>query len=482
MNKSILFRIVILLNVTAALVFLGATAYLGTFSRYIADDYCESYSVAHDSPVGAVINRYMNGQWRASNRFTNLLFVGFADKLIPDNIATLPSLMFILWVIGLVWAIYEGRTLVGMRWPILIDFCLGTLLAFLPIFEAPNRFQTFYWRSSMATHFAPLVFLNFLIALLFLRVRLTKGQSAPLWIGFIFFLASFFIGGFSEPPLTLIIIGAGVSLLYVWFFITGEARHPTLNLLSWILSGGICALIVMALSPSVAHLHGSPSFFEWVQRTTQYTYFFLTDTLKTLPLPTLYSLVVPAIVIFVLAQEKEYSYLTDTVRKRNIFYLAVAAPLFLTLLIAAGFSTSAFGQAYPVDRARFFAHFLWVATFMFEGMLLGIWLSQIKSLVFRYSFILNILILILFIMAYYPLRAEKQILQDESLYRTRAQLWDERDTQIHLLIAQGKSDLVVPQLDGIYGVKELDVYADHWINGCANLYYGIHSIRAISVK
>jgi len=119
---------------------------------------------------------------------------------------------------------------------------------------------------------------------------------------------------------------------------------------------------------------------------------------------------------------------------------------------------------------------------MFEGMLLGIWLSQIKSLVFRSSFILNILILILFIMAYYPLRAEKQILQDESLYRTRAQLWDERDTQIHLLIAQGKSDLVVPQLDGIYGVKELDVYADHWINGCANLYYGIHSIRAISVK
>ena len=97
--------------------------------------------------------------------------------------------------------------------------------------------------------------------------------------------------------------------------------------------GGIFALTVMALSPAVSHLHGSPLFFGWVRRTTQYTYFFLTDTLKTMPLPTIYSLVVPAIVFFILSQEKEHRNLINAVGQRNIFHLMLAAPLLLILFV-----------------------------------------------------------------------------------------------------------------------------------------------------
>jgi hypothetical protein len=47
------------------------------------------------------------------------------------------------------------------------------------------------------------------------------------------------------------------------------------------------------------------------------------------------------------------------------------------------------------------------------------------------------------------------------------------------LKAQGQIDLLIPQLDGVYGIKEMDVEATHWVNRCAAVYYGVNSIRAI---
>ena len=66
MHKSILFRIVVLLFVLATLIYLGVMAYLGTFTRYMADDYCETYLAQTDSPLGAVINRYE--EWSMARR------------------------------------------------------------------------------------------------------------------------------------------------------------------------------------------------------------------------------------------------------------------------------------------------------------------------------------------------------------------------------------------------------------------------------
>src|SRR5689334_15090944 len=85
--------------------------YLGIFSRYLSDDYCEAVYVTVDSPFGAVLNRYMNGEWRAANRYSNLLFVGFSEWLGPHNLQVITPLMILLWAIGLVWLIHEARKL-----------------------------------------------------------------------------------------------------------------------------------------------------------------------------------------------------------------------------------------------------------------------------------------------------------------------------------------------------------------------------------
>ena len=88
---------------------------------------------------------------------------------------------------------------------------------------------------------------------------------------------------------------------------------------------------------------------------------------------------------------------------------------------------------------------------------------------------------IFFVLAFYPFRAGLQILQDHSAYRLRAELWDKRDSIIRNLQAEGETDLVVIQFDGIDGVKELDVYETHWVNRCAAAYYHVNSIRALPI-
>lgn len=334
--KKNFFRFAVLLNIAGSLIFLAAIAYLGTFTRYMADDYCETYITQAYTPLGAVINRYEEGNWRAANRYSNLLFVGVMESLLGRrNIEIIPVVLIVIWAISLVYLVRQVRKLADIEWHILVDVFLGATLAFLSILEAPNRFQIFYWRSSMATHFVPLVFLNFLIAFLLSKSRSSSETPLSVWAVLAVFFASFIIGGFSEPPVTVMIVGAGLGLAYTWFFVKNKKRSILLSLTGCVFAGAVSALIVMAVSPAVSNLGAdAPSFLEWVQRTAQYTYLFIIDTFITLPLPLLISIAYPAILAYVIYREKAGS---DIINGKTLRTIALALPFILILLIAAGF-------------------------------------------------------------------------------------------------------------------------------------------------
>ena len=473
--KNKMFRSGVFLHVAAMLVYLAVIAYLGTFSRYMSDDYCEAVSTRSSSPLTAVITRYEAGDWRAANRYSNLLFVGITESLLGwRNIAIVPALMVILWGVGLVLLVKQIRRMAGIEWHGLMDVFLGGLLAFITILEAPNRFQILYWRSSMATHFAPLVFLNFLVAAMLARLHSARENAAPAWFVLVVFLASFTIGGFSEPPVTVMVTSSVLILAYIWFFIKDGLRKPGLFLAGSVFMGAISALAVMAVSPAVSKLGAdAPSFMEWIQRTVEYTYFFQIDTIKTLPIPILFSFLCPALFAFLTVRQNESANIQAGLK------FAIALPFILSILIAAGFSTSAYGQSFPVERARFFAHTLLTITFALEGALLGAWLSRIKlfnTVAFEYA-----AMLILLVVAVYPFRAVLQVMQDIPEYKTRAQEWDRRDAHIYALREHGQTDLVIPQFGGIYDVKELDNLPTHWVNRCAADYYEVNSISAVTI-
>jgi hypothetical protein len=132
-----------------------------------------------------------------------------------------------------------------------------------------------------------------------------------------------------------------------------------------------------------------------------------------------------------------------------------------------------------VERARFFAHFLMSVTLMIEGALLGVFLSRVK--LFNAAFFEYASAVLLLLLAFYPLRAVAQALQDVPEYSARAEAWDRRDAHINILRENGQTDLVIPQFGGIFGVKELDNLPTHWANRCAADYYEVNSISAVTI-
>jgi hypothetical protein len=455
---------------------LAIYAYLGTFSRHLADDYC-SVNFTSTNFFSALWLNYMN----VSDRFSNFMLITFSEFVSPRSVSVLPALMLTFWIMGIAWLLYEASTFNGQVWAKSTILTLTLLLVFFALLQAPNRFQILYWRSSMATHFAPLVFMPYLAT--FILRSITSAEKAPLslWVyPFVFFIA-FIIGGFSEPTVVVMIslLGLAVFLTSMRVWMKTPARSAALGLLLWSFTGAVLALVVMAISPANSFRLSNaapPALPMLLLRSFRYGFDFILNSFRTLPLPTLLNLLMPFLIFYNL-QAAPAPVLSPIQRKRALIMLA-AIPVLSYLLIVGSFLPSVYGQSFPVERARFTGQLCLVAGLMIEASLLGSLFAQYRTYIVEVLPLKLIAAILLAVAALYPLRAARIALADIPEYHTRAQEWDVREAQIFAYRAQGQTDLIVDQFNGVDGVKELDVNANHWANRCAAQYYGINSIRA----
>ncbi|HUH98545.1 MAG TPA: DUF6056 family protein [Anaerolineales bacterium] len=470
-SQSFLFRIALGLGAASMTVALGVFAYLGTFTRYLADDYCETV-LARTGLIQSLIQRYET----ISDRYSNLLFVGLSEFLLPHNVEILPVIMILLWTVALTWLVYEARRALALPGFFGVDFFLGASLAFFSILQAPNRFQTIYWRSAMATHFAPLVFLTALAAFLFMWIRRNEGRAPAVWIGLLCLIIAFFGGGFSEPPDALLIVTSLFALAATWLWERGSRRRPALMLLSWTCAGGLLALVVLMASPgnSFRIRTARPDLLILGYKTFLATLEFVLDSFSILPLPSIVSIAIPLLLWYSLFAAAPA---LSSARRRVLFYVAAAIPILGYGLIAASFAPSVYGQAFPAERARFIGRLLMTAALMSEGACLGSLLAQWRV---RWLPISSTLAMIFFALsAVYPLRAAWTVLQDkEPYYRTWSSVWDRRQEQIMTDKSKGVEDVVSFQIYSIEGIGELGADPKSWINVCAAHFYGVHSISA----
>jgi hypothetical protein len=194
------FSLSIWLIATFSAFVLAIYAYLGTFSRHLADDYCAVDFIKTDFFTALWIN-YTN----VSDRFSNFMLITFSEVVGPRSVAVLPALMLTLWVIGIAWLLYEASRFSGQVWTKSIILTLTFLLVFFALLQAPNRFQILYWRSSMSAHFAPLVFMPYLASSILRFISAAEKTRLSYWVYPLIFFFSFILGGFSEPTVTVII-------------------------------------------------------------------------------------------------------------------------------------------------------------------------------------------------------------------------------------------------------------------------------------
>jgi hypothetical protein len=477
MKPNNVYVFIVIILISTELFAIGSLAYLGSFNRYLADDYCESVSTRNETVISAVIHRYLNGEIRSSNRYTNLLFVGLAEKLGPNNLQIIPSLMIFFWLVGFIWLVHELRKLAGIRWPIIMDYLLAITVIFFAVWQAPNRFQIFFWRSSMATHFAPLVFMSLLFG--FIVSQINSDRKPSLWIFLLVFTASFMIGGFSEPPVTFMITITIMLILVAWQWENNLKRRSVLNLLSFSLAGALLAFIVMFFSPGNIS-HGNTSLtdlFMYFKQTIRFTFNFLDDTIRTLPSPSVISILTAFFILFTFSINSE-ALPVGLNRKRQIVKWLVLVPILQFLLIAVSFAPSAYGQSYPAERAQFLGRLIMTTAFLIEGALLGILFARSRMVISRQQVFFLLSSFLFFILAFYPLRAGLALIAEFPDYQQWASKWDLRESEIYNSISMGEQDLVVRWLPTRDGVKEIDADTRHWVNRCAAEYYEVDSIRS----
>jgi hypothetical protein len=463
------------LTATFSAFVLAIYAYLGTFSRHLADDYCAVDFINTDFFTALWIN-YTN----VSDRFSNFMLITFSEIVGPSSVAVLPVLMLTLWVIGIAWLLYEASRFSGKAWDRSIILTLTFLLVFFALLQAPNRFQILYWRSSLAAHFAPLVFMPYLAASILRSI--TSAAKAPLsyWVYPLVFFASFFLGGFSEPTVLVFISLLALAIFSTWMWMKRPTRGAALSLLFLSFIGMVFALVVMAIAPANAFRLSNalpPTIPVLISRTFSYGFDFILNSFRTLPLPTFFTVLMPFLIFYNL-YASPIPELTQTQRKTASITLAVI-PILSYLLIVASFLPSVYGQSFPVERARFTGQVSLVVGLMIEAALLGSLSAQIRSRITETLNLKLVFAILLAVAALYPLRAAGIALAEIPEYRIRAEEWDAREVQIYKLREQGQTDIMVNQFNGVDGVKEMDVNENHWVNRCAAKYYGLNSIRAV---
>ncbi len=468
----------LVLGIVATLTTLALYAYLGTFSRYGSDDYCLSAFFYQDNLINAMIQRY----YVASSRYTNILFIGFVDKVFGwHNVAILPALMIVLFVLGLYLFLKEVGEMIGWNWSRGMIFFLSLFLVCFSIMQAPDLYQTLYWRAGMTSHFAPLVLIPFFGTFLLRQIRKARQCSPSILVQAACFLIPLILGGLSEPPTALMITVLGLAIAAAWWWSETGERRPILTVLVWSLLGAMTSLVVMAVAPanSIRMQTPPPPLPELILRIIQYPSYFILDTFRALPFPTLVSVLVPALLFYVYYVRSPQSLSKEARNYLGILLVAVA--VFTYLFIAASFAPSAYGQSYPEPRVRFIGRLLLTAAFMVEGILLGILAAQGKVKFFQSVIVRGVAAVVLLLLMLYPLRTAWRLFADVPRYQKYAVGWDARDAEIRRLKAEGIQDLTVRFLSA-ERTQDLGDHADFRLNRCAATLYGVNSIIAVPMK
>ena len=221
-------------GVVAMTAALAVYAYLGFFSRYMADDYC----LLVDLKFGDILTNSVNKYFFKSNRFSNLFVLGFWE-LFPQNTSFVPALHVILWVFGLYWLLSELSKVFNLKLNLPVVLLAAEMLALFSFFTTPNVFQILYWRPGQVSYLTPVVFFTLLAAWL---VNLVRRDKVTLPMAFFFGFMAFFIGGLSETLGALHISILSLAILCVFLFDKSPRRKPALTLLIALLVGALMAL------------------------------------------------------------------------------------------------------------------------------------------------------------------------------------------------------------------------------------------------
>ncbi len=456
-------------------------AYVGWFSRYMADDYC-TVGVLRDSGF-TQSQVYWYTSW--SGRFAFTFFVNVAELIGPGLVRFLPAAVILLWLAALFLLAHRLLDALGYPRHIGAVLSLAAVVMLGTLWGAPNIYQSIYWQTGLLTYVVPLVLLSYYLGWLFLRQpRQPLGRAGWAMIA-VSAATAFVIGGFSETNLSLQTLALLMLLVSGIYQVSKGSKVQNRWLIAGGLVGSLAAAILIIAAPGNDVRQGlmpTPSEpVEWLGRTAWDVLLFANRGLQRLTLTTVLVTMVPFLLAFFPARENARRSQGKTEELRKWGALVLLIPLCTALLMFATIAPYEYVvSTYPDGRVLVTTQFVLVAGLAGWGFAAGKLGRTILplSLTAKPGLVAAVWLAALIPISVGVVRATRHSLDPLADAQEFAITWDQRDETIHRAVERGEEAMAVRSLNHMGGLAEIGRDPNEWINRCVAQTYGLKTVEA----
>jgi hypothetical protein len=451
-------------------------AWIGFYSRYVADDFWSAGYLRTLGFWGA--QYYWYTEW--TGRYTNSLLITLAELLGTGTTRWLPVTSLTLWAAALYWFFDGIVSLARLPYGRMIRLGAALLILYTTLRILVNWQQAILWQTGILTYTWPMIGLTLWTAWFISRLNLSQAYR-PKWSTLLLTVLMFWIlGGFSETSLAFQTTVLGMALVFFILLPKGYLhRSGALWLLVMGLAGSLVALLSDLLAPgnSMKFINNggfqAPQLAEIIFRTFSSAEHYIKNSFDNSLRPVLCILCIPALLALGFHPRQEHR-----PSPRDLLMPAIFLVLFMLVILAVYWIC--FVPAFAVLRIgpplrSLVVMFSWLSLTMgIESYALGFTLSRLAqwtSPFFQQANVLRFIrtgtvlaMAVLLILG--PLQTAQRLWLVWPEYRQFAMDWDLRDQMARQAAASGVRDVVLPQLDDLYGLGPE-------ISGQFEIYYGL---------
>ena len=223
-------------------------SYIGSMSRFLADDYCVAYYAQHFGFLRSIWYWYITWSGTFSTSIADWLLVIIKTGGIPF----VTPVVLITWVVVNTIAVYLFLPPeYSSRIKLLTSSAFGSLIVHATLLISPDVPQSLFWWTGMRSYILPLVIFTLYVAIYKGISNNDKNNKVFLWTTLSFGIL-FIVGGFSEtftPVLFIFFVGAVALGLF-----TKKSIPPDRTFFFTLggMLGALTSLIVMVAAPGNA--------------------------------------------------------------------------------------------------------------------------------------------------------------------------------------------------------------------------------------
>jgi hypothetical protein len=486
-NKSWLINLFALLSYLALLVPIYMQAYMGTFSRYIADDYCTAGKLELYGYWGAITQRYMSWDGRFTFTFLIYLFHQFGVKFA----SILPTISITLFLIVSFYFFCQFLKLFGLQSKKHFALFLSGLLLFVLQYTIPQLAEDFYWLTGITTYQFSIIFELLLLAIYIQTMtsikELSKFSKIARSIGL--FILAFIGSGFSEVSTAINVCIFGLILLVTIFNKVIYKKSSSKDIYSYdLFLGAFIGFVVMLTAPGNTHRDINMS--GWAVHPSLYKTL-ISSFVESIKYSIKWFINYPGIIwpvllvtILLTAYYKTNNSFTEkstTIEFSTKNFLIWLICIFISIFVSFVPTTWA-GYTVPADHILIMTTILLCAALFLCAIFFGFKLGQLidfsKIQIMDYKIFL-VIFLVLFSSSIALNTARHYYYDLIGPQKSYAEKWDKINAEILVKVKAGEQDIITKNVpNDVQGNERITQNPDFWVNICAANYYQVKTIIA----